>query len=166
MAGTHFTGGWIRSQTVSRYTDWTTGPTWKPMYIFGNISRSYLLRARNVSDKVHNITNFMFGNPPSSPRHLIFWDNVEKCCTAGQATNDNRIQLMRVSCSTPTAKNTHLEYVIIIATSCQQCVHERVSMLRYTFITSPVSLLFDKYVTYWEETRENWKMRTFLICTA
>jgi len=36
------------------------------------------------------------------------------------------------------ATNTYLEYVIIIAFPLQQWLHERASMLRYTYISCPV----------------------------
>jgi len=45
---------------------------------------------------------------------------VEKYCTAGQATDDNVIQRMRIACWIPKAKNTHLEYVILFALPQQQ----------------------------------------------
>ena len=58
------------------------------------ISRSFLLRMRNVSDKLyreHQNTHFVFSN-----LLLIFffktyrlWDKVKKYCRAGQATDDN-----------------------------------------------------------------------------
>jgi len=44
-------------------------------------------------------------------RSCRLWDNVEKYCTAGQATDDNVIGRMPVECWIPTATNTHSEYV-------------------------------------------------------
>jgi hypothetical protein len=45
------------------------------------------------------------------------------------------IWLMRIAGWTRKATNTHLEYVIIIAFPLQQWIHERPSMLRYTYFT-------------------------------
>ena len=41
---------------------------------------------------------------------------------------------MRIACWLTKATNTHSEYVIIIAFPLQQWLHERVSMLRCTYI--------------------------------
>ena len=52
--------------------------TWRPIYIFDNIS--ILLRTRNVSDKSfreNQNTYFMFNNIFFS-KIVLFWDNVEK----------------------------------------------------------------------------------------
>ena len=44
------------------------------------------------------------------------------------------IQRMRFACWITTAANTHSEYVIHIGFPLQQLLHERASMLCYTFI--------------------------------
>jgi len=44
----------------------------------------------------------------------------------------------RIACWKPKATNTHSGYVILIAFSLQQWLHERASVLRYTYITSLV----------------------------
>jgi hypothetical protein len=62
--------------------------TWRLIYIF-IISRSILLRIRNIRDKV---VEKIKGDIFCSMLFLItclLWDNVEKYCTAGQVTNDN-----------------------------------------------------------------------------
>jgi len=41
---------------------------------------------------------------------------------------------MRIACCIRKATNTHSDYVIIIAFPQQQWLHERASMLRYTYI--------------------------------
>ena len=41
---------------------------------------------------------------------------------------------MRIACWIPESPNTHSEYVIIISFPLQQWLHERASMLRYTYI--------------------------------
>jgi hypothetical protein len=46
------------------------------------------------------------------------------------------IRHMRAACWTPKATNTHSEYVILISFPLQQLLHERASVLRYTYITS------------------------------
>ena len=59
---------------------------------------------------------------------------MEKYGTARQATEDNTIRCMRIACWIPKATNTHLEYVIFIAFPLQQWLHERASLLRYTYV--------------------------------
>ena len=42
---------------------------------------------------------------------------------------------MCIACWIPKATNTHPEYVILIAFPLQQWLHERASLLRYTYIS-------------------------------
>ena len=58
---------------------------------------------------------------------------MEKYCTAGQATDENIIRRMRIACWIPNATNINSEYVILIAFPLQQWLHERASLLRYTY---------------------------------
>jgi hypothetical protein len=60
--------------------------------------------------------------------------HMEKYSRAGQATDDKTIRRMRIACWIPKATNTHSEYVILIVVPLQQWLHERASMLRYTYI--------------------------------
>ena len=59
---------------------------------------------------------------------------MEKYRRAGQATDANTIQLMRIASQKPKAKNTHSEYVILMAFPLQQWLRERSSVLRLTFL--------------------------------
>jgi hypothetical protein len=40
---------------------------------------------------------------------------------------------MRITCRVPKATNTHTQYIILIAIPQQQWLHERASMLHYTY---------------------------------
>jgi len=57
----------------------------------------------------------------------VFWDNVKKSRLAGQATSD---YMTRAYCMLDSPS----EYIIRIAFQLRQCLHERASMLRYTYI--------------------------------
>jgi hypothetical protein len=59
---------------------------------------------------------------------------VEKYGTARQATDDNIIRRMRFACWITKATGTHSGYVILIAFPRQQWLHERASVLHYTYI--------------------------------
>jgi hypothetical protein len=59
---------------------------------------------------------------------------VEKYCRTRQATDDNMIRRMRFACRILKATDTRSEYVIGIALPQQQWLHERASILRYTYI--------------------------------
>jgi hypothetical protein len=61
---------------------------------------------------------------------------VEKLCTAGQAIDDNIIWRMLIAYCIPKATNTDTRSlcVILIAFTHQQLLHERASMLGYTYI--------------------------------
>jgi hypothetical protein len=47
---------------------------------------------------------------------------------------------MRIACWIRSTKNTHSEYVILTAFPLRQWLHERASMLRYTYIASLVMI--------------------------
>jgi hypothetical protein len=44
------------------------------------------------------------------------------------------IRNMRIACWIPDVTDTHSEYVILMALPLQQWLHERASMLRFTYI--------------------------------
>ena len=53
------------------------------------VSRSFLLRMRNVADKfVEKIKTHILCSSFFFKSYLL-WDNVEKCCRGVQATGDN-----------------------------------------------------------------------------
>jgi len=60
----------------------------------------------------------------------IMW---KKCCTDGQTSDDNIKWRMRIVCCIPKARNTHSEYVTLMAFPLQQWLHERASVLRCTY---------------------------------
>jgi hypothetical protein len=70
---------------------------------------------------------------------------VEKYCTAGHATDDNMAQ--RIAWWITKATDTHSEFVTLIAFPLQQWLHERASMLRYTYSTLAVLLNSVQYDT-------------------
>jgi len=61
------------------------------------------------------------------------WKNIEEL-DRPQMT----IWRIRIAWWIPKATNTPSEYVILIAFTLQQRLHERASILRYTYISSPV----------------------------
>jgi len=95
--------------------------------------RSYLLRMRNVSDKVakkiktrilYSVTSFS-GN---LPMYETRWKNIVE-----RGRPQLTIWPMRIVCWITGATNTHSDCAIIInAFPLQQWLLERVSMLRYT----------------------------------
>jgi len=61
-------------------------------------------------------------------------DKVEKYGTTRQATDDNIIRPMRFACGIRKATEKHSEYVILTALPLQQCLHERATMLRHSYL--------------------------------
>jgi hypothetical protein len=62
--------------------------TWRPVHIYMTISRSVLLRMRNVSDKsFREIQNTHFTFNKCFPKILLLWDKVENYGRAGWATS-------------------------------------------------------------------------------
>jgi hypothetical protein len=93
---------------------------------------------RNFSDKSrrenHN-THFMFNNLFSENRTVYkMWKN-----TVEPGKPQMTIWCMRIACWIPQTTNTHSEYVILIAFPLQQWLHERASMLHYTYIARIVT---------------------------
>jgi len=77
----------------------TTGMSHEDQYTFMIISRSVLRRMRNVSDKScrENQNTLLYSVPFF--KSCLLWDNVEKYCRAGQATDDNYKHTLRI-CNT------------------------------------------------------------------
>ena len=79
----------------------------------------WILIMSNVSDKScreNQNTHFLF-NKFFFRKSCRLWDNVEKCDTAGQATDDNIIRRMRFACRITKARiqtDTHNTYLIFI----------------------------------------------------
>ena len=67
--------------------------------------------------------------PENRAAYEIMWRNIVKP-DRPQMT----IWRIRIACWITKATNTHSEYVILIAFPQQQWLHERASMLRYTYI--------------------------------
>jgi hypothetical protein len=84
---------------------------------------------QNVCTENQN-THFVFSNFFFGRKSCRLWDNVQKCCKAGQATDDN---MAHAHCMLAKAKNTHSEYVILIDIPLQQWLQERASMLRHMY---------------------------------
>jgi len=72
----------------------------------------------------------------------IMW---KKYCRIRQVTDDNIIRRTRFSGWIPKTINTHSEYVILNAFQLQQWLHERASMLRYTYVACLVSFQNRKF---------------------
>jgi len=99
-------------------------------YIFLVTSRSFLLRMRNVSNKCcreNQNTHFMF-NFLNRAVYEITWKN-----TAEPGRPQMTIRRMRIACWIPKATNVLSEYVPLIEFPLQRWLHERASMLRYTY---------------------------------
>jgi hypothetical protein len=77
-------------------------------------------------------THFMFNN--IFPKIVSFMSNVKKYATAGKSTDYNIMQRIRIVCWLNKATNIHSEYVILITFSLHQCLYERTSVLRCTYI--------------------------------
>jgi len=69
---------------------------------------------------------------------------------------------MRIECCIPKAKNTHSEYVILIAFPLQQRLHERSSMSRYS--TVPVLFSSDTADDGQLKLTRNWTMSRATFC--
>jgi len=72
--------------------------------------------------KVLEKTHFTFSN--FFWKSCCSWNNVQKCGTARQATDDNTVQCMHIACWITKATAIHPEYVILVAFAWWQWVCE------------------------------------------
>jgi len=85
----------------------------------------------------------MFSNIFSG-KSCCLWDNLEIYCRAGQATEDS---MAYAHCMLDTkGLKTHSVYVISTVFPLLQWLHERASVLRYTFIACHVNTYFRLWV--------------------
>jgi hypothetical protein len=98
------------------------------------ISRTVLLRMRNVSDKIcreNQNTHFTFNN-------FFFENRIIYKIMLKNIVKPDRPQMtmwrMRVACWVPKTTNSHSEQVILTAFPLQQWLHEGTSVLRYMYI--------------------------------
>ena len=103
------------------------------MYIYDQISLNYYSNEK-VSDKIcrEKITKHILCSitllAESRAVYEIMWKNIVE-----PDRPDMTVWRMRIACWMPKATNTHSEYVILIAFSLQQGLHERVSLLRHVY---------------------------------
>jgi hypothetical protein len=97
------------------------------------VSRSVLLRTKNVSDKScrENHNTFMLSFSLENPAvYEIVWENT---------VESNRPQItvwrMRIVCWIPKSTNTYSEYVFLITFPLQRWLHERASLLYVCFLS-------------------------------
>jgi len=72
------------------------------------------------------VINVFFENPTVNQ---IMWKNILE-----PGRPETTIRCMKIACWIPKAKNTHSQYVILIAFPMQKWLNERASTLRYTYI--------------------------------
>jgi hypothetical protein len=82
---------------------------------------------------VEKIQTHILCSISSFRKSCVLLDNVKKYCRAKQA-RDDVIRRMGFACWIPKATNKLSEYVILIALPLLQWLHERVWILRYTYI--------------------------------
>jgi len=102
-----------------------------------------LLKMGNIFNKICTF----YIRYPFSENHPVLWDNVEKYCTARQATDENIKLGVSTECWISEATDSHSEYVILTA-FLQQWLNKRTLRLCYTH--SPYLVVFKyhkKYVT-------------------
>ena len=126
----------LKSDKNSRYL------TWKPMYIYFNISLNSAKKEKWFRQKMFRKLKHWF--PFLINFFLVFcllWDSVEKCGRNRQATDDNITRRKYFSRRITKATDTHSEFVIIIAFPRKKWLGETASILSNT---NPPCLDFSK----------------------
>ena len=137
--------------------------TWRQIYTY-DLSRSILLRMRNISDKscrenrnTFNVQQLLFFFENCAV-YEILWRN-----TVDPGRPQMIIWRMRTASWIPKATNTHSEYLMLTAFPLQQWLHKRASMLRYTYISCLVSLQGINWLVFITELEGvYWVVRTVL----
>ena len=101
------------------------------IYIYYNILLNSTQNEKCFSQICRENQNIRFTFSDFFPKLCCLWDNVEKYCTARQATDDNTKRRMHTAGWIPKATNTHSEYVIFTAFPRQQWMHKCASTLCY-----------------------------------
>jgi hypothetical protein len=102
-------------------------------YTFLTMSRSVLLRMKNISDKSYRLSqNTLFKFNKHIKKLCCLWYNVENFVEL------DRLQMtiwsMSFTCQITQTTDTHSEYAIVIAFPQQQWLHKHASVLHYTYI--------------------------------
>ena len=100
------------------------------------ITRSVLLRKRNISDKICRENRSRVTPPPNGAAYKIMWKSEVQPVSI--------IQSMSFECWLSKATNTHSQYVIFTAFLLQQWLQEGLSILRYTYIACGVRFVFSR----------------------
>jgi len=141
-----------RNFQVSLKSDKNNGYWREDRYTLSIISRSFLLRMKNVADKScreNQNTHFVFNDCffENLVVYEIMWKNIE---WGGRP--HMTIRRMRIACWAPKATNTQSDYVIFIASPLQQWLQERASVLHYTHIDCLIYVF--------------WYIRSNSVCSA
>jgi hypothetical protein len=108
--------------------------TWRQMYIFYNMPliSSWNEKVSNKSCRENRNTHFCtltFFPPENGAVYKIMWRNIVQ-----RGRPQMIVWRMRPACWIPNAKNTHSQYVTLIALPLQKWLYERSSVLRYACI--------------------------------
>jgi len=97
---------------------------------------------RNVLDKiVEKIKTLILCSRTFFQKLCHICDNVGRCGTARQATDDNIIKCMCFACWITKATDTHLEYLILISFPHQQWLNDHASVLCNMYMACLVGTL-------------------------
>jgi hypothetical protein len=138
---------WIFFENLSRKFDFPSNLTrisvglHEHHFTFLIISRSVLLRMRNISDKICRRNQNTFFN--RAVYHIMRRDVVER------GRPQMTIWRMVIACWIPNATDTHSEYVTLIALPLQHWSNESASLLRYTYIAASLVCVNLKLTADW-----------------
>ena len=136
-----------------------TGTLHDYQHIFMIISLSFLLRMRTVSNKVvEKIKTHISCSVTFFRKSCGLWDNVEKRCRVGEATDANITRHTHFASWITKATNTYSEYVILIASPWQQWLRGHGSTIHYTYTAYPVEHTFEHGAYSIQEWTTNYHM--------
>jgi len=122
---------------VKRKSDKNNGYfTWRRLYVdlWKYLPEFFLERQMFQTKVLQKIKTHITCSVHSSWKSCRLWDNLEKYCRTGQATDDNITRLMHFGCFVTKATDAHSEYVIRISFSRPQWLRERAWMLLYKYV--------------------------------
>ena len=112
----------------------------------------------------------MFQSKVVETKHILFYFIFENrafyAITWKNIVEPDRPQMtiwrMRIACCIPKATNTHTGCVILIAFPQQQCLHERVSLLPYTYVPCLVHSVVEQILAVCKEDNRTEAMSKLL----
>ena len=111
------------------------------VHLWSYLAQLFLQREKFQTKVVEKIETHILCSITFFKKNRVFYEKMWKSIVEPDRPRKT-IWHMRIACWIPKATNTHSKYVILITFTLQQWLHERTSLLLYTYIASLVGHKF------------------------